>query len=447
MSEVDWDRLDITHDELNRFTNAFKSEEFRKLFGEYCNEITDPENRRVYEAELKQLEAERGIDIKFINPEPGFVIKTTVDGKQKVFINVAKCDQIEAPSSERGQDASTGQHGLNWRIPYVQSKPKRDFDNNKTVCPVYDVVFHPDTLHLTKKNAMFKKLVIDTACDAVQTTYNVQLDLVNLKYPKMGYKGTARPTVIRKKTGDPTNFEASPIDSIYPPPPPTTTNAAAPAKGTNVKAKHRTVADYATPKYEIIHRRSVEMHEMTDELDAKINMTIPKELVVRIDLPLLSSSKDVFLDVNTKSIYLCSEKPAKYKLTIQLPFEVQKLDGKAQFDSDKRQLQITLPVVRERKLVISDLCREDSGVDSDHHSPKEDNSSGDDVFEDALETHTSRANRQDEKVVSFVASVFGFIILNQELNMHFSLFSKFLGCQEMEEIEGVNRVIISRFFG
>lgn len=403
MSEVNWDRLDITHDELTRFTTAFKSDEFRKLFADYCNEITDPENRRVYEAELKQLEAERGIDIKFINPVPGFVIKTTVDGKQKVFINVAKCDQIEAPSSERGQDASTGQHGLNWRIPYVQSKPKRDFDNNKTVCPVYDVVFHSDTLHLCKKNAMFKKLVIDTACDAVQTTYNVHLDLVNLKFPKMGYKGTPRPTIIRKKTGEPTTTEASPIDSIYPPIPPTNT-ADASAKGTNVKSKQRVVAEYATPKYEIVHRRSVEMHEMTDELDAKINVTIPKELVVRIDLPLLRSSKDVFLDVNTKSIYLCSEKPAKYKLTIQLPFVVQKQDGKAQFDSDKRQLQITLPVLREKKLVIADLCREDSGVESDHHSPKEDNSSGDDVFEDAQETLAVRSNRHDEKVVSYISS-------------------------------------------
>lgn len=407
MSELDWDRLDITHDELNQFTNAFKSDEFRKLFSDYCNEITDPENRRVYESELKQLEAERGVEVKFINPAPGFVIKTTVDGKQKVFINVAKCDQIEAPSSERGQDASTGQHGLNWRLPYVQSKPKRDFDNSKTVCPVYDVVFHPDTLHLAKKNAMFRKLVIDTACDAVQTTYNVHLDLVNLKFPKMGYKGTSRPTIIRKKTGEPTTFEASPIDSIYPPAP-TMPTADAPAIGRNMNAKQRNVAEYATPKYEIVHRHSVEMHEMTDELDAKINMTIPKELVVRINLPLLSSSKDVFLDVHTKSIYLCSENPAKYKLTIQLPFDVQKVDCKAQFDSDTRQLQITLPVMHKKKLVIADLCREDSGVDSDHHSPKEDNSSGDDVFEDALETLTSRTNRQDVKSVSssLVPSIF-----------------------------------------
>lgn len=397
MSEVNFDHLDITHDELNRLTNAFKSDEFRKLFADYCTEITDPENRRVYEAELRQLEAERGIDIKFINPQPGFVIKTTADGKQKVFINVAKCDQIEAPSSERGQDASTGEHGLNWRIPYVQSKPKRDFDNNKTVCPVYDVVFHPDTLHLAKKNAMFKKLVIDTACDAVQTTYNVHLDLVNLKFPKMGYKGAPRPTIIRKKTGEPTITETSPIDAIYPAPPP---SAKSPTKATTVKSKQRSVAEYATPKYEIVHRRSVEMHEMTDELDAKINVTVPKELVVRIDLPLLSSSKDVFLDVNTKSIYVCSEKPAKYKLTIQLPYEVRKLDGTAQFDSDKRRLEITLPVVSERKLVIADLCREDSGVDSDHHSPKEDNSSGDDVFEDALDIPSTRPNRHDEKEVS-----------------------------------------------
>lgn len=395
MSEVDWDQLDVTHDELNRFTDAFKSEEFRQLFADYCNEVNNPENRRIFEAELTQLEAERGIEVTFIHPEPGFVIKTTVDGKQKVFINVAKCDRVEAPSSERGQDVSTGESGLNWRIPYIQSKPKRDFDKSKTVCPVYDVIFHPDTLHLAKKNGVFKKLVIDTVCDAVQSTHNVQLDVVNLKYPKIGYKGGVRPTVIRKKVGESNETQTnSLIDSIYPPPPANES----PVKNVK-KSKSRGDVDYATPKYEIVHRRPVEMHELTHELDAKLNVTIPKELVVRIALPLLKSSKDVSLDVNTKSIYLCSEKPAKYKLKIQLPYEVVKADGKAQFDSEKRQLQITLPVVQEKRMTVADLCREDSGVDSDHHSPKEDNSSGDDVFEDALENLSPRFTRLDDKMV------------------------------------------------
>lgn len=38
--------LNLTKDELDRFSKAFKEEEFRKLFREYAEEINDPENRR-----------------------------------------------------------------------------------------------------------------------------------------------------------------------------------------------------------------------------------------------------------------------------------------------------------------------------------------------------------------------------------------------------------------
>lgn len=392
MSEMDCNHLDISSDELNRFSKAFKSEEFHKLFADYCNEITDPVNQRAFEAELKQLEAERGIDIAFIKPEPGFVIKTNLNGNQKVFINVAKNEQIEKPSSECAQDRITFMRGLNWRLPYVQSKPKRDFDNNKAACPVYDVVFHPDTLHLTEKNGMFKKLVVKTACDAVQSTFNVRLDLNNLKFPKLGYKGIAQPTIIHRKNGESVSTEPSKIDHILP------------VKSSDAKVKQSNVTQYATPKYEIVHRREIELHE----LDSKINVTLPKELLVKIDLPLLNSSKDVFLEVNTKSILLLSEVPAKYKLNITLPFEVNKLCGKAQFDSDTRKLVITLPVVRRKELGTADLCREDSGIESDHHSPKEDSSSGsgDDVFEDALDTipKNSSKSKGEQKTVSTTPS-------------------------------------------
>lgn len=382
MTEEVWDQSDITSDEINRIGEAFKSEEFRNLFVEYCKEISDPENRKSYETEIKQLEAERGVDTKFINPEAGFVLKTTADGKQKIFINVAKSSEVNPPTSERGRDEKTGEQGLKWRIPYAQSKPKRDFDNNKNVCPVYDVIFHPDALHLATKDPMFKKLVVDTACEAVKATNKLELDLTNIRFPKIGYKGAARPMVIRNKIGSSQVDEnEDPLKQIYPP------VASSKQKQTNSvrEQANQTPPKYATPKYEIIHRRDVEMSELTNELDAKINLTVPKELVVRIELPLLRTSKDLVLDVNAKTIYLKSEAPAKYKLDLSLPCEVDKLSGKAQFDSDTRKLLITLPVVQRKKIGIADFNREDSGVESDHHSIKEDNSSSDDVFEDAVD--------------------------------------------------------------
>lgn len=363
--------LDITQSELSQITKAFRNEEFKKLFAEYCQEISDPENRKIYERELTQLESEHGIDVTFINPEPGYVIKTTVDGTQKAFINVCKCDKVGKPTSSSGIDSSGGR-GLNWNIPYTQSPSRRDMDKNGKMCIVYDVVFHGDTLHLAEKNEGFKKMVTDTACDAVSSTNGVQLDLANLKYPKMTFKGTARPTVIRKKSEhSPKTSDFSPIDSIYPP---LKVNQV-PQKTSNTKTA-TFVDKYTTPKFTITHRRNVDMQELTNELDAKMNLTVPAELVVTIELPLINSTNDVTLDVTPRNLYLSSEKPAKYKLEIALPYGVDEADGTAKFNKSTRQLVVTLPVVPKNNITISDLNREDSGVDSDHTSPKNCNSTG-----------------------------------------------------------------------
>lgn len=377
-TETEWRNLDLTTDEVDRFTKAFKSDEFRGLFAEYCKEISDPENRRIYEAELKQFEAERGIDVTFITPEPGFVIKSIANGNEKIFINVAKSEKCEKPTSQRGFNEKTGENGLNWRLPYVQSKPKRDFDKNKVICAVYDVIFHPDTLHLASKSPAFRKLVIETAYDAVRTTFDLTLDSTkHLKFPKLAYKGVPSPVVIRKHlkeqsiNGYGKSFigDQNDVENVV-------------QNNGNNNAKSMAVIDeYATPKYDIIHRQHVEMHEYTNELDAKLNITIPKELVIKIHLPLLNSSKDVVLDVNTKSIYMHCDTPAKYKLNVSLPFDVDKEMGIAQFDNQTKFLAITLPVLKRKRLGILDLNREDSGVESDHHShsPKEE-SLDDDVF-------------------------------------------------------------------
>lgn len=359
MSLKDWEKLDISRDEVNRIGEALKQEEFRKMFVDYCEEISDPENRKLYESEITQLEKERGVDVTFINPEPGYVIKTSSDGTTKTFINVATSNKIEKPSSVSSTNAD-GQRGLNWSLPYTLAPPRRDMDKKNQLCHVYDVVFHPDALHLASRIASFRKLVNDTAIDAVQQAHQVSLDRANLKFPKISYKGLAKPTVIRKKIAshDAHEMEPSPIDSIYPPMPGDV--AAKVTKPTEAPAD-----DFAIPKYKIVQRRGVEFHEMTHELDAKLNLTIPSELVVTIDLPLLNSTQDANLDVTSKRIHLSSEKPARYRLDINLPYAVKEENGSAKFDKAKRQLFITLPVVPEKKLRIVDFQREDSGIESD----------------------------------------------------------------------------------
>ena len=68
----------ITTEEANKFREAFKKKEFRDLFSDYVQEISDPKNREEYETYLKQAEAQNKVPkgCKLIRPKAGFVIKT-----------------------------------------------------------------------------------------------------------------------------------------------------------------------------------------------------------------------------------------------------------------------------------------------------------------------------------------------------------------------------------
>ncbi|CAD7014325.1 unnamed protein product [Ceratitis capitata] len=365
--------LDITKEEFSRIEDALKKEEFRKLFFEYCEEIQDPNNRKLYEQEIKQFEAERGVDVRFINPEPGFVLKTSVDGVTKCFVNIAKCVDVARPSNQRCINPETGHPDLSWSIPLAQAPPREDLDAQSKRCLVYDVIFHPDALYLSQRDSAFRKCLIDTALDAVEREFKVILDRTNLKFPKLLFKGMARPLVIRSlsKNPPPDAKEPHPLDSISPAKPTAdaTKPKLIPMKTQNPISK----PEFNVPKYVIKHRRDVDLSEYTYELDAKLSVTVPRELVIEIELPLLKSTADCKLDVTAKSLYLLSDRPgAKYRLNLDLPYAVDDKKGNARFDTDKRQLSITLPVTqsspkKQRAMhdSISQLNREDSGVESD----------------------------------------------------------------------------------
>ncbi|KAH8413878.1 hypothetical protein KR222_011628, partial [Zaprionus bogoriensis] len=379
------EKVDISTDEFDRIREAFKNEEFRKLFFDYVDEIQDPANRKIYEEEITQLEKERGVDITFIHPKPGFVIKTTIDGEHKCFINIASSVEVERPNNAVSVNSQTGQRGLNWSIPIAQTPPRDDIDANNKPCKVFDVVFHPDALHLGKRNAQFRQCLLDTALDGVEREFNVRLDRTNLKFPKLEYKGVARPTVIRKlaKNATAEEREPHPLEHMYPKKP--DENAGKP-KVLPMKHKTTPAPTFTVPKYSIKHSHDVDLSEYTDELDAKLQATVPRALIVEIELPQLSSTAECQLDVTEKSVYLLSERQgAKYRLKLDLPYTVDDKAGNARFDTDRRRLSITLPVVRstaseQRELhdTLRLLSREDSGVElnSNSESPAEDEPEG-----------------------------------------------------------------------
>ena len=80
---------DITQTEINRISNALKDEQFIKLLSEYAQERNDPANKKRYETEITKLEAQRGCDVTFFNPVPGYVIKTrNITTGTKCFLNI-----------------------------------------------------------------------------------------------------------------------------------------------------------------------------------------------------------------------------------------------------------------------------------------------------------------------------------------------------------------------
>ncbi|CAH0554606.1 unnamed protein product [Brassicogethes aeneus] len=369
--------LDLSRDEVHRIGEALKNQEFRKLFTEYVEEIQDPENRKKYEEEIAQLEKERGVDVTFIHPNPGYVIKTSLDGVQKCFINVCANELIAKPTSFA--TVKEGSRGLQWSLPHSISPPRDDLDNKKIRCQVYDIVFHPDTLHLAERNKAFKCMVNSTALEAVEGNFDVKLDKKNLKFPKLQYKGVPKACIRRTPSKNAEIVQRTPeekefYDKIY-------ANAdsysTSPKKTKKAPKKHSEgdKSQYTTPQYVIKHRSHIEMQDYTEHKETKINAATPKELIIEVNLPLLKSSSDIQLDVTEKTVQLISEKPAKYKLNITLPYCVNESTGNAKFEKDLKKLIVTLPVKRTNKLLLIDSI-EDSGVES-HASTESDEETSD----------------------------------------------------------------------
>lgn len=166
-----------------------ENEEFKKLFFDYMNEISDPKNKELYENELLgldrkvplmyvniELEREKGFKTRFVKPKPEFCAKSWIvtpedvvkaqQGK-KAFINVCSSPEVD-PLTDRGAGK--------WDIPYSLSNGREDVDNQKRPCMVYDVVFHPSSIEKANKIAKFKELVIITAIEGLEKQFKLNID-------------------------------------------------------------------------------------------------------------------------------------------------------------------------------------------------------------------------------------------------------------------------------
>ncbi|XP_063296267.1 protein kintoun [Pelobates fuscus] len=349
-------RLDMTQEELERFKAAFQDQEFRKMFTEYVEELNDPETRRRYEEEIRLLERERGVDLQFVYPSPGYVLLTSANRLRRCYINVCSNGVIPKPQAVRGTDQNA-REGSHWTLPYLITPTRETTEQDGSRSLLYDVLFHPETMELVSKNVKFKQMVDSLAMSGVSKYFSLELDRINVKTLSAKYMGPAQSAVIRKPIPGfvPNADTPAPLEGPYPytellkggtgreSPAARPKPSVHPKQGVHKPRAPRSPP--TTPHYTIRQRSHVDFQDYTLSRFSAPS-PVPDELVVTVDMPLLESASSVSLHILSKQLHLESKEPV-YKLQVDLPYMVDENRGNAQFNKAKRQLVLTLPVVRQ----------------------------------------------------------------------------------------------------
>ncbi|XP_074545428.1 dynein axonemal assembly factor 6 [Halichoeres trimaculatus] len=103
------------------------------------------------------------------------------------------------------------------------------------------------------------------------------------------------------------------------------------------------------PEYEIILKQSVGTEDLFLGLNGKDPSSMCCEaMLVKIKLP-LTKATDVALDVKEKFLDL---RTPKYKLGLHLPHPTHSAMGKAQFFSEREEMEVTLPIKRPMDILL-----------------------------------------------------------------------------------------------
>ncbi|KAL9652672.1 hypothetical protein ABK040_003975 [Willaertia magna] len=399
----------LTEKEVDRLKECLENPEFVKLFAEYAKEISDPNTMKETDLYIKQLESEGSkLPNAIMIPKASYCIQCkTRKEKKQFYLNICSSDKIQIYKEEEQIDKQGSQYSVPLVVGYLreqqqqqqkqQEKVKEEEGlkgnannnikasslmgiNNNNNYTVVDVVFNTETCKRAEKDPLFKHFISQLALDYVEEKF--QLNFQKENYTEvLGKKSIGEPSSltltsllseeekIRKEkttivSGNNNNNgsigddntgglydqfkkgflgESDDNDSGG------LSDLKLPTKGNiSNNGNKKLVEEYdgvLVPKYEIVYKRDFEMSEYTYTSPTSLNTTKPKEIVVRVFLPLLDSIKNVNLDVSENFMKLnCSESP-KYSLDIHLPYGVMSDKVKAQFDKKSKTLKVSLCVI------------------------------------------------------------------------------------------------------
>jgi len=350
------DNFKMTSEEIGNLKEAFKKEEFRKMFAEYLNDMQDPKYRAEQEAYIRQCEERNqvpeGVDL--IHPEPGFVVKTreVSSSKDKFFINVCSHERIGKPTS-REVVTKEGKKGRDWSLPHSVGPKHMEKDKSGNLCATYDVCFHPDAVKRCFLDERWKQFVAETSIGGVEKrakkdgsargSGEVKLNRehhilrnvrclgssTTLSSMNLGSSKHQKKKIVKeKKSTLKKGFLSSSSSSS--------------SSSYDVKEAPK---NHSVPKFAVIHQQRVCLSNyMHDDAptETKIKKNELSGFKIKIELPKLRSARKIDLDVSDKRLVLHAE--GTYHLDFAFPREVIGDKGSAKFDKKSHTLIVTVPV-------------------------------------------------------------------------------------------------------
>ncbi|KAJ7536355.1 hypothetical protein O6H91_12G065700 [Diphasiastrum complanatum] len=350
MAEAAVRDLHLSSQEVNQLEKAFKDPKFKELLNEYANEISQPSSRKEAESYLKFLEERTkrfSLDGKdLIIPTASFCCKTrNTHNGQKVFINVCYSERLEKPKSS----AKTDKSGVHWEIPYSLGPMHNDKDKLGSDCQVYDYVIHNEAHELAKGDIRFKKFLVETAIEAVEKHCKLCLDRRSVKKASgldnesANPLSTSMPSTVTLAHSDMQNDSQELFGASVSP-----TKDGNLSKQSHISAS--TGEHEVEPSYELVYQNDLDLKQFwEDRSNLDIGKNESTEVIVRVNLPNVTTIGQAQLDVSDKSLQL--HIPGKYALQVALPLEVDPSRGKAKFDKSRNKLEITLPTCNKVQVV------------------------------------------------------------------------------------------------
>jgi hypothetical protein len=176
-------KFEMTSEEMKKLEECMEKPEFRDLFKQYLEEISNPETRKEYDDYMTQLENENHLPqgAQLLRPNPGFCVKLK-EGK-KYFINVCWTNLLEEHKTV-AQKGADGKVGFNFSLPYSMSQMREIVDSNNEPAQVVDFIISDKTFNQCT-NDKLKRAVIETAIDALgeslQTKIPRSYKIINAK--------------------------------------------------------------------------------------------------------------------------------------------------------------------------------------------------------------------------------------------------------------------------